>query len=98
MNENLNKLLNLFTRNEIASFGDPFSSTNQSVFMSTMGEERPNSLQALIQMTRNDEIRGLLEKMNINKLIKPIMENMAKFIYSAVYEELNKKVNKKVFE
>jgi len=96
LNDQFVKLLNLFTRNEMASFGDPFSSTTQSFFTSVIGDERNTTISGLIQATKNEEIRTILEKMNVGKILKAIIENIVKFVYSTVFENFNTKVGKKV--
>ena len=96
MNDQINKLSTLFNSNGLASFGDPFASTHQSIFLSTIGEERPMTFTSLLQSTKNEEIKQILEKMNIGKSLKGVLENLIKFIYSLVYENVYTKTNKKV--
>ena len=97
MHELLNKTLNnliKFDPNDVIPHN---VSVNQSIFSTfSMYEDNQITWQNLMQTTKNEEIRFILEKLNITRLIKAIIEQVMKIIYVMATETLNNKVAKKV--
>ena len=96
MHELLNKTLNNLVKFDLNDI-NLSNGANQSVFSTfSMYEDNQMTFQSLIQTTKNEDIRFILEKLNITKPIRALIEQIMRIIYAMVAETFKNKVSRKV--
>jgi len=97
LNDSLNKTLQSLLKQDMNDHSQNRNPLNYSMSSGfSMCEESQLSFQTLIQASKNEDIKYILDKMNVTKVLKQIIEALMKQIYGSVVENFKNKIFKKL--